>query len=299
MLYSLFYHNQDISINLHILHTKESKELFVNKFEYIANFVSITHVQLHYYELNWDLVKTMGLPEYNSLPLTTYFRLLIPSILDNSIKQCLYLDTDVLILWSIAELFQLHIEHYACAGVKTNMLEQYMKNIWVNNYFNAGILYMNIDYRREHDISAQIISFITKYPNGLYNLQSIMWDQCGINYVCHGVIQELDPKWNCTPIWYKSKEIQNYSKQWILGYTIEQINQAQKDPIILHFAWTRKPCDSICLHPKKLIYYKYLLQSGLFDVYDLCKLFSHYITYIWNTDGLLYGLWYSLKHNNK
>lgn len=52
MLYSLFKHNTEIDIHLHVFHTHEAKALFEQKREYMSHFVSITQVQLQYYEIS-------------------------------------------------------------------------------------------------------------------------------------------------------------------------------------------------------------------------------------------------------
>jgi lipopolysaccharide biosynthesis glycosyltransferase len=65
-------------------------------------------------------------------------------------------------------------ENDRVAGVKTNILTQYMSNIDVSDYINAGVLLMNLTQRRKYNLSDQIIQFINKYPRGIHELQPIM-----------------------------------------------------------------------------------------------------------------------------
>lgn len=299
MLYSLCFHNQEWSINIHVFHTKEAKELFQVQREYISHFVWTTHVVLEYYEVDWATVEKMWLPIYNNLPLTTYFRLLAPSLLSEDIERCLYLDTDTLIRWPIDALYEVNFtsDDYL-AWVMTNMLSSYMLNIDAFKYFNAWVLVFNLKKRRELKLADLVISFISQYPSGLHGTQPIMGDQCWINYVCSNHIVAVEPKWNCTPIWFKPSEISTFPKD-VLWYSDTQLKESISNPIILHFAWTQKPCDRFSIHPKKLIYYRYVLHAGLFSFTDLCKFVFHCFTYMINTDTRLYAILRGLKQASK
>lgn len=289
MLYSMLKYNQNIPITLHVLLTSDAKILFQEKREYLSNFVWTTNVQLKFYEVSRKSIEEKWCRIYNNLPLTTYFRLFIPYLLDKSIEKCIYLDTDMIIRWSLSNLYDTELsEDFRVAGVKTNILTQYMNNIDASDYINAGVILMNLHQRRIYNLSDQIIQFINKYPSGLHNLQNIMGDQCGINAICYGHIYFIQPKRNCTPFWFNYPVLLEFG--WSLGYSEVDINEARANPIVLHFAWTRKPCDRITNHPWRFTYYHYLLWSWLFDIVDLCKCFVHVLTYPFSTSFVLYKI---------
>ena len=165
MLFSLVKHNAD-AITLHILHTPEAKQPFELQREMISHFAGTTEVTLQYHEVTWDSIKALGLTLYNNLPLTTYFRLLIPKILAEDVEVCLYLDGDMLIRGSIDPLFSLTAStDWRAAAVMTNVLQSHMDNLNLTRYFNAGMLMMNLKAWRNNNVSANIINFIVQYPN--------------------------------------------------------------------------------------------------------------------------------------
>jgi len=298
MLYSLLKYNQDSEITLHIFHTAETKEIFERKWEYLSHFVWVTHVIVSYYEVSRKTIEEKWLQIYNKLPLTTYFRLLIPNLLDASISKCLYLDTDLIIRWSLQELFQRELsESDWVVWVKTNILTEYMKNIDVNDYINAWVLLINLIERRRRKLSDQIIQFINTYPNGLHNIQAIMGDQCGINAVCSWHIHYIDPIRNCTPFRFNTPWLSEF--QWSLWYDATVIEKTNNNPIILHFAGKHKPCDWISFNPRKLSYYRYCLESWLFTVTDLCKLLRHTISYPLCSNQPIYSLIRQLNTSKK
>ena len=298
MLFSLLRHNAD-AITLHILHTPEAKELFQLQRELISNFAATTEVALQYYEVTWESIKNMGLTLYNNLPLTTYFRLLIPKILAEDIEVCLYLDGDMLIRGSIDPLFSLAATpEWRAAAVMTNVLQSHMENLSLTRYFNAGVLLMNLKAWRNNNVSANIINFIVQYPNGLKGTQPIMGDQCGINYVCNEHISVLEPIWNTTPLWFNPDYMNKVPAEQLtyFGYSSDQIVQAQTNPIILHFAGTNKPSNWICVHPWKMEYYRYLFESGLITQIDFLKAIWHMLTYPLRMDGKLFPLIKELRN---
>ncbi len=137
MLFSLLKHNQD-PITLHVLHTPEAKDPFEFQREQISHFVGTTQVNLQRHVVTLESIKKLGLTVYNNLPLTTYFRLLIPKILGEDIEVCLYLDGDIVIRGSIDPLFSLQsTPEWRAAAVMTNVLTNYMDNLNLDCYFNA------------------------------------------------------------------------------------------------------------------------------------------------------------------
>jgi lipopolysaccharide biosynthesis glycosyltransferase len=298
MLFSLIKHNTD-AITLHILHTPEAKEAFQIQRELISHFVGTTEVTLQYYEVSWKSIKSLGLTFYNNLPLTTYFRLLLPKILAEDIEVCLYLDGDMLIRGSIDPLFSLTAStDWRVAAVMTNVLTTYMDNLNLSRYFNAGVLLMNLKAWRNNNVSSNIINFIVQYPNGLKGTQPIMGDQCGINYVCNTHISVLEPIWNTTPLWFNPDYMDKPLAEQLsyFGYDNNQILQAQQNPIILHFAGINKPCNWICVHPRKMEYYRYLFESGLIKKIDFVKVVWHMLTYPLRMDRKLFQLIKKLRN---
>ncbi len=134
---------------------------------------------------------------------TTYFRLLIPELYPQYDK-VLYLDSDIVILSDIANLYNIDIGNNligatsdgAVKSVKAfqEYVEKVVGVIDSKNYFNAGVLLMNLKELRE-------FKFQEKF---LYLLKTVKYavaqDQDYLNRLCKGRVKIIDESWDKMPI---------------------------------------------------------------------------------------------------
>ncbi len=134
---------------------------------------------------------------------TTYFRLFIPNLYPQFDK-ALYLDADIVVLTDVAELFNQDIEDNLVAAVpdeavqNTPEFQSYVERVIgiasYKNYFNAGILLMNLDELRK-------FKFQEKF---LYLLETVKYtvaqDQDYLNRLCKGRVKILDAVWDKMPL---------------------------------------------------------------------------------------------------
>ncbi|MBQ3415623.1 MAG: 1-acyl-sn-glycerol-3-phosphate acyltransferase [Clostridia bacterium] len=134
---------------------------------------------------------------------STYYRLLIPELYPEYDK-ALYLDSDIVILTDIANLYNVDLEgnligaapDEAIANVKA--FQEYAEKVVgvesYSKYFNAGVLVMNLKGLRE-----------TKFQDKfLYLLETVKYtvaqDQDYLNRICKGKVKILDGAWDKMPI---------------------------------------------------------------------------------------------------
>ena len=145
--------------------------------------------------------KDMQLPlDRNTYPLNIFMRIFIPYFIPYEVKKVLYLDVDMIINKDISELWDTNIEDYIAAAV-TDSTCVYIKNNVKNykelnlpgdaKYFNSGLLLMNIEKWKEHDITRKVIETVNQ--NRQYTQFS---DQYGLNVNLVNHWLELDPLWN-------------------------------------------------------------------------------------------------------
>lgn len=134
---------------------------------------------------------------------TTYFRLFIPDLYPQYDK-AIYLDSDVVALGDIADLYNQKIENNLIAAVpdeavgNTPEFQVYVEKVVgvsnYKNYFNAGILLMNLDELRK-------FKFQEKF---MYLLETVKYkvaqDQDYLNRLCKGRVKILEQVWNKMPI---------------------------------------------------------------------------------------------------
>lgn len=164
MLHSLFQNNMKENFTVYCLYYDLSGE-FLNKAKLLSqkyknDFISIKIDKDKYANFPTDFY-----------PIETCFRLELPYILKD-IKKILYLDADLLIRNEIKELYDLDLgDNYLAAGnqitIGGNILKQYKtlcdnKNI---DYFNAGVLLMNLQKLRNDVAFSEYDNFFINYGN--------------------------------------------------------------------------------------------------------------------------------------
>jgi lipopolysaccharide biosynthesis glycosyltransferase len=188
---------------------------------------------------NKERVKSLKIDKH--LSLVTYYRLLIPQLLDKSIEKVLYLDSDIVVNDDIAELFNIDITSYSMAAVETPFFNRH-KELSMDrraSYFNAGVLVINLKYWRENNISDKVITFITDNPDSI-----LYHDQDGMNAILFDKWLGIDSTWNLT------------SQLLYLG----KLNDT-KNANIIHYTEASKPWHLLNNHPYKNEYEKYLAMT--------------------------------------
>ncbi len=199
-----------------ILYTNISEEnqKKIQKFE--QENVSIEFVDLNYYiEKIKDKLYTR---DYYSK--TTYFRLFIPNLYPQYTK-ALYLDSDIVVLEDVADLYNTNMENNLVAAAPDDVIQtievfqEYAEKVVgvadYRNYFNAGVLLMNLDELRKFDFQEKFIYSLDKIRF------SVAQDQDYLNRLCKGRVKIVDPNWNRMPI---AREKQNQGDIKLIHYNL-------------------------------------------------------------------------------
>ena len=134
--------------------------------------------------------------------LTIYFRLFIATMFPQYDK-AIYIDSDVVVLGDLAELFDTDIgDNFigACADksvVDVPELARYMEEaVGVSRYeyINSGVLLMNLKALREKEFDKHFLNLLNTY-----HFDCIAPDQDYINAICNGKIHYLDEVWDAMP----------------------------------------------------------------------------------------------------
>ena len=170
----------------------------------------------------------------NDLTISTMDRLLLPELID--VPKVLYLDTDLIVVKDIKELFEKDISNYYMAAVRSQFLNwenvldivvrksrnlkpndaknfryfsfKYFPNS-VRNHFNAGVILLNLDMMRKKDNTNLRFSLVKNYH---------LNDQDILSLISNGNVLEIDPKFNTNPF-----------------------RRFVNDPFIIHWAGKIKP----------------------------------------------------------
>lgn len=161
--------------------------------------VSIEFVNLNYY-INKVKDQLYTRDYYTQ---TTYFRLFIPELYPQYDK-ALYLDGDIVVLSDVADLYNIDLGDNLIGATPdgavqtTKVFQEYAEKVVgladYNNYFNAGIVVMNLDELRKFKFHEKFLYLLrtVKY--------SVAQDQDYLNRLCKGRTKIIPDTWDRMPM---------------------------------------------------------------------------------------------------
>ena len=245
-LVSIFENNKDEAISIHII----ARELTEDDKQVLREITQKYHQNIFFYEPDMKLLEGFNIRKFSKrISIATYYRCILSSILPETIDKLIYLDCDIVVLGSLRPMWDISLEGVGVAavedmGCKEPERYEILKYPMEYSYFNAGVLLINLDFWRKHNIAQACIDYFHQYPERiLYN------DQDLLNSVLYKDKKLIDIKWNVQDAFYRS------TSQFIKEHKKSQID-ALLHPIILHYT-NRKPWDYDSLHPLRNKYFYY------------------------------------------
>lgn len=246
---------------------------------------------------------------------TTYLKLFAEQYISSD--SILYIDSDTLIVGDLEPLFDIDLSGYACGMVDELIPTEYLDYIGIEDHFNGGIIYLNLDYWRKNNCENYIRDILSNEEYVKYNIYA---DQAIINQFFKGKIKRIPVKYNYTTTWWflsDSKLTENiyHSQGKSLPYSHEEFSAAHDNPVILHYTLctTDRPWKKRNYYPfiKEYNYYKDLIepwkpieesmvkQSFARQAYlDLINLFPTCIKRYSGWKGYCYSVNKSMKNRN-
>ncbi|MCD7740480.1 MAG: glycosyltransferase family 8 protein, partial [Candidatus Gastranaerophilales bacterium] len=163
----------------------------------IKSLKNIKNFNIEYIPVNSsDFVSCPLLREKNSdfkdyhVTLPTYYRFKLPEFITN-LDKILYLDCDVIVRCSLKKLYNTDLKDKAAAMVLDAESEKESERLNLKNYFNAGVMLINLEFWRQCGIEKKLFDFAGE------NKEKILWqDQDIINCVLSDNIIKLNNSWN-------------------------------------------------------------------------------------------------------
>lgn len=210
-------------------------------------------------------LEALNIPKFRG-NYTTNYRLFFNTIIPDSCERLFYLDADTIVCGSLKNILEADFEDYA-AGVVYDSLGVYYKPILGFSadipYFNAGVLIIDVKNWKKHNVTEHIMNHIMTVRSGYCNPDQ---DLLNINLV--NTVKILGPEYNFQPF-HRAYTDDMYRKVYGFDnyYTEEQIENARKNPIIMHtyrflgeFPWHKNN-----LHPDTKLFDEYLKETPWAD----------------------------------
>ena len=255
MLTSLFENNKNHSFTVFILTKGLSKEN-TDKLNKLASLYQQTITMI---ELDSNTFTACPIKEDDPVSIVAYYRLALPFVLPTDIHKVLYLDVDMIVNKQIDNLYSIDINGVALtACVDLNIDEVTLTKVGVpkEQYFNSGVLLINVDFWRRSHIAEGCFKFIIDNPDLI-----TYWDQDALNATLHNAIPFMDITYNFLTT--------NLEKQFYNDYSDEikqRVLQCAQQPTIIHFTAGEKPWKTICESPFKSVFKYYKKKSLWADI---------------------------------
>jgi lipopolysaccharide biosynthesis glycosyltransferase len=244
MLHSVLAHHDPAAVRIHYLPgpgiTAEHERAIAGMVEELGGTISFLHVEDE---------RLAGLPTEGFTRKATWYRIFLPELLPD-VQRVLYLDADLIVLDSLAPLWELDLDdHYL--GAVTNVLEPIYahrpRELGItrpNAYFNAGVLLMNLGAMRRDDRTAALEEYARRHA------PELVWrDQDALNVVLGERRLPLHPRWNCMNSFLTLPQAADV-------FTAEELTDAVGHPAIRHFEGPgeNKPWHYLCPHDGRELY---------------------------------------------
>lgn len=244
MLASLFENNKELNFNVYIFTTGFNDE-------------NIENMKLLSLKYNQEItIKCFSVDDIGFVPpgnwgIYPYLKLYAAEILTD-VDRILYIDTDMIILSSIAKIKDIDLSNYYMAmAVDCQDGQEHKQRLGIpnNNFFgNSGLILFNLRKCREDNLWTKSVEFINK------NAELIKFaDQDVINKICTGYIYKLGIEWNMMAFYYLNKPL-------ILPELLSLLEEKKNEAIIIHYTCI-KPWYKDCDFPLKYQYKRYLAKT--------------------------------------
>lgn len=158
MMKSVSVNNADEDVCFHVIVDESVSWWQKQQLKNVLKGCKRHHVEFHVFDNSLlSIFPRIGEVKENYMTKATYYRLFVTKILSEDIDKVLYLDGDIVVDKSLKELWSTDLSGYGIAAV-TDMSENqhdyhrlgYEKSL---GYFNAGVLLINLQYWREHNVT--------------------------------------------------------------------------------------------------------------------------------------------------
>lgn len=241
--------NEDIHFHLFLLNVNNEEKQKIK--EIIPASQTVT-----FYDIDEKLLASCPVNMYlSNQSVAKYIRILIPLFVDARIKRILYLDSDVLVVNSLNELFKIDIGEKAIGAVEDPSLvsvESFnrLRISKENGYFNSGVLMINLSVWRVHEYSKKILAYIKEKG------AMLIWeDQDALNAFFSNNCYHYNYRFNLQDDMLRiDRENVVYWKNY------QMLDEAISHPAIIHFNGTR-PWNAHCLNPFGRLWLHYLSET--------------------------------------
>ncbi|MDR2429681.1 MAG: glycosyltransferase family 8 protein [Puniceicoccales bacterium] len=221
--------NSESALHFFILH----RDISLETQRRIMELRKLRHFEMDFIEVNADLFH--GLPTVPHITIECYFRLMIPW-LNPVINKALFMDSDIVVLDDVKDIWNFDIENVYAAvveDVNSGALKDIKKYAHAfdkgHRYFNAGIMLLNLKNIRA-DFTLQKFMDIANRMKNVFKFA----DQDILNLAFARKLTYLPIKWNVTDAFMKKLRPPFSERK-------HEVRGVLQNPSLIHFTGSGKP----------------------------------------------------------
>ncbi len=252
-IYSLLLHNAMVSdFRIFVVDNNISTKNIAKLQQIISGFPNAEMILIPFKKWADSLHLNMSWP----ISLSSYARLFVGEMLPSDIDRVLYMDSDMLVLDDISELMSADLGDNILGAVQDQVSRKSKVTVGLHssdNYFNAGLLLIDLRRWREFGIGKKCLKFIEDHDG-----QVIHHDQGVLNGLLFNQWLRLPLKYNVMTVHYIHSyiKLKNYFHDSSSFYDVSEVEKAKSNPVILHYtpSFTSHPWEENCKHPLRYLY---------------------------------------------
>jgi len=214
------------------------------EYERISRYLSASGHVITFYKIDESVARSFVL--LDKWTSAVYYRLFFPFLVPSAITRLLYLDSDMIVLKNLSEIYAIDLEGRPVAAVYDNYVKiQPLLNITEEGeYFNSGMLLIDVAQWREVRVSERAMEFLRDHPERIRFV-----DQCALNAVLYHNWKKVDARYNL---------LYSYIPE---GMSRKQMEKFLENKVIVHFTLQR-PWQMLCKNPLRGLYFSFLRKAG-------------------------------------
>lgn len=241
LITSIFENNKKSNFHIHTIATGITE---IEK-EEIRQFVIQNNSEISFYEISETDLKGLVLPQNRHYTIAIYYRLFFPSLISNHVEKLLYIDTDIVVVGNMAELYDTDLSAFPAAAVpELNTPVKTHPQLGIEeegNYFNSGVLLINIPEWKRQKISEKAIQFVHDNPELL-----VFPDQDALNAILYKNYKKLANRFNIIPFDIPADLPKRHYNSFL------------KDKVIIHYTLSvHKPWKFTSVNKFRYLYHEY------------------------------------------
>ena len=247
MLTSLFQNAPDVRFKVFLIHEALSDkcqshiQAICDKYNHSFTPLTASHQALP------------NVPILEHTKIASYLRLLATHLLPEDLDRVLYLDADLIVRADLSPFYFQDLGNNYVAAIAQHPVQGRSERLGMDpavEYFNAGVLLINLDLWRAEDLGNRTLQFAIDNADAIE-----MADQDALNGTCDGRVLLSSQRYNAGE-WV----FHDFSAEE-LATTPSELERARTDPAIAHYTGSSKPWDGSSPHPFAHEYFVYLKRT--------------------------------------